>query len=86
MNAPSGKRAACAGKQPVTRAGGWSAPSAGSERGTLAPVVMAQKAPPQPTAVPELNAVQRELVAGAQAILADNFVAAYLQGSLPMGD
>jgi hypothetical protein len=47
---------------------------------------MAQQTPPQPTAVPELNAVLHELVAGTQAILADNFVAASLQGSLAMGD
>jgi predicted nucleotidyltransferase len=36
--------------------------------------------------MPELTAVLHELVAGTQAILADNFVAAYLQGSLAMGD
>jgi hypothetical protein len=47
---------------------------------------MLQANSPQPTAVPELNAVLHELVAGAQAILAENLVAAYLQGSLAMGD
>jgi hypothetical protein len=36
--------------------------------------------------VPELNAVLRELMSGTQAILAGNFVAAYLQGSLAIGD
>lgn len=47
---------------------------------------MIQQTPPQPTAVPKLNAVLHEIVAGTGTILADNFVAAYLQGSLAMGD
>ena len=40
----------------------------------------------QPTILPELNAVLYELVSSAQAVLGDNFVAAYLQGSFAVGD
>jgi aminoglycoside adenylyltransferase-like protein len=39
-----------------------------------------------PTPDPELNAVLHELVTGAQAILGDRFIAAYLQGSFAVGD
>lgn len=39
-----------------------------------------------PTPYPELDAVLAELVAGARAILGDNFVGAYLQGSFAVGD
>ncbi len=39
-----------------------------------------------PTPDPDLNAVLLELVTGAQAVLGDNFVAAYLQGSFGVGD
>jgi hypothetical protein len=39
-----------------------------------------------PTPDPALNAVLYELVTGAQAVLAENFVAAYLQGSFALGD
>ncbi|HZC04243.1 MAG TPA: aminoglycoside adenylyltransferase domain-containing protein [Ktedonobacterales bacterium] len=39
-----------------------------------------------PTPDQELNGVLRELVTSAQAILGDNFVAAYLQGSFAVGD
>lgn len=39
-----------------------------------------------PTPYPELNAVLRELVVSAQAILGDTFVAACLQGSFAVGD
>jgi hypothetical protein len=39
-----------------------------------------------PTPYPDLNAVLREFVEGAQAVLGDNFLAAYLQGSFAMGD
>jgi predicted nucleotidyltransferase len=40
----------------------------------------------KPTIYPELNAVLNELVASVQAILNQNFVAAYLQGSFAVGD
>jgi predicted nucleotidyltransferase len=39
-----------------------------------------------PTIYPELNAVLRELVESAQAILAESFCGAYLQGSFALGD
>ena len=39
-----------------------------------------------PTPYAELNTVLDELVTCVQAILADNFVAAYLQGSFAVGD
>lgn len=39
-----------------------------------------------PTPYPELNAVLKGLVEGIQAILKDNFVGAYLQGSFAVGD
>jgi hypothetical protein len=39
-----------------------------------------------PTPDPELNVVLHELVASVQAVLRDNFVAAYLQGSFAVGD
>jgi hypothetical protein len=39
-----------------------------------------------PTPVPELNAVLEALVAGVRPILGENFVGAYLQGSLAVGD
>lgn len=38
------------------------------------------------TAYPELDAVLRELVEGAHAILGESFVGAYLQGSFALGD
>jgi hypothetical protein len=38
------------------------------------------------TPYPELDAVLAELVAGARAVLRDNFVGAYLQGSFAVGD
>ena len=41
---------------------------------------------PQRTAYPELDAVLRELVDGAQAILGESFCGAYLQGSFALGD
>ena len=40
----------------------------------------------QPTVYPELNAVLRELVESAQAILGERFCGAYLQGSFALGD
>jgi hypothetical protein len=40
----------------------------------------------QPTPFPDLNAVLFELVASVQAILAENFIAAWLQGSFAVGD
>jgi len=40
----------------------------------------------QPTPYPELNAVLAHLVEGAQRLLGDNFVGAYLQGSFAVGD
>ncbi len=39
-----------------------------------------------PTITSELNAVLYEFVKSVQAILKDNFVSAYLQGSLAIGD
>lgn len=39
-----------------------------------------------PTPYPALNAVLAELVAGAQVVLGDAFIAAYLQGSFALGD
>jgi hypothetical protein len=39
-----------------------------------------------PTPDPGLNAVLRDFVTSAQAILGDNFIAAYLQGSFAVGD
>lgn len=39
-----------------------------------------------PTPYPALNTVLRELVTGAQDILGDAFIAAYLQGSFALGD
>ena len=39
-----------------------------------------------PTPYPDLNAVLRELVDSAQAVLGQRFVAAYLQGSFAVGD
>jgi hypothetical protein len=39
-----------------------------------------------PTDFADLNAVLRELVTGAEAILGDNFCGAYLQGSFAVGD
>jgi hypothetical protein len=39
-----------------------------------------------PTPYPELNAVLQEMVSGIQAVLQDNFVGAYLQGSFAVGD
>jgi predicted nucleotidyltransferase len=41
---------------------------------------------PTPTQFPELNAVLRGLTERAHAILGDNFVGAYLQGSFAVGD
>jgi hypothetical protein len=41
---------------------------------------------PDPTPYPDLNAVLDDLVAGVRAILAGNFVGAYLQGSFAVGD
>lgn len=41
---------------------------------------------PEPTIYPELNQVLRALVTDAQAILDDDFVGAYLQGSFALGD
>ncbi len=38
------------------------------------------------TPFPDLNAVLSELVAGAQAVLTDSFLGAYLQGSFAVGD
>ncbi len=38
------------------------------------------------TPYPDLNAVLRELVDGAQAVLGQHFIAAYLQGSFAVGD
>jgi predicted nucleotidyltransferase len=38
------------------------------------------------TAFPELNAVLGKLVSDAKAVLGDNFVGAYLQGSFAVGD
>jgi predicted nucleotidyltransferase len=40
----------------------------------------------RPTPDPELNAVLQELVTGIRAVLGDNFIAAYLQGSFAVGD
>ena len=40
----------------------------------------------QPTPYPDLNAVLAYLVEGAQRLLGDNFVGAYLQGSFAVGD
>jgi hypothetical protein len=40
----------------------------------------------QPTPYADLNAVLAHLVAGARALLGDNFVGAYLQGSFAVGD
>ena len=42
--------------------------------------------PVAPTPNPDLNAVLHELVTRAQAILQQNFVGAYLQGSFALGD
>jgi hypothetical protein len=42
--------------------------------------------PSHPTPDVELNRVLHELVTGAQAILGDHFIAAYLQGSFAVGD
>ncbi len=42
--------------------------------------------PRQPTPFAELNAVLAHLVDGARALLGDNFVGAYLQGSFAVGD
>ena len=39
-----------------------------------------------PTPAPALNDVLRELVTSVQAILGDNFIATYLQGSFAVGD
>lgn len=39
-----------------------------------------------PTAYPELNAVLDELTIGAQAVLGDNLLGVYLQGSFALGD
>jgi hypothetical protein len=39
-----------------------------------------------PTPYPELNAVLQEMVSSIQAVLQDNFVGAYLQGSFAVGD
>jgi hypothetical protein len=39
----------------------------------------------RPTPDPELNAVLQELVTGIRAVLGDNFIAAYLQGSFAVG-
>lgn len=39
-----------------------------------------------PTPYPEVNAIIRELLTGAQAILRDNFIGMYLHGSLASGD
>lgn len=39
-----------------------------------------------PTPIPELNAVLQELVVSARAILGNNFIGAYLQGSFAIGD
>jgi hypothetical protein len=41
---------------------------------------------PDPTRYPELNGVLQQLVEGTQAILAENFCGAYLQGSFAVGD
>lgn len=41
---------------------------------------------PYPTPDADLNAVLRELVTSAQAVLGENFLAAYLQGSFAVGD
>ena len=40
----------------------------------------------QPTPFPELNAVLSELVTSVQSILAENFIAAWLQGSFAVGE
>jgi len=40
----------------------------------------------RPTVYPELNRLLEELVAGARAVLSDNFCGAYLQGSFAVGD
>ncbi len=42
--------------------------------------------PEHPTSFPDLNAVLHELVSSAQAVLGENFLAAYLQGSFGVGD
>src|SRR5262245_61749859 len=42
--------------------------------------------PSQPTPYPDLNGVLLEFVTSTQAILGDNFIAAYLQGSFAIGD
>src|SRR4051812_42956871 len=39
-----------------------------------------------PTTDPELNALLQDFVTGAQSILGENFIAAYLQGSFAVGD
>lgn len=41
---------------------------------------------PEPTVYPELNQVLCDLVTGAEAILRDDFLGAYLQGSFALGD
>ena len=41
---------------------------------------------PTPTPYPELNTALQDLVANIQAVLKDNFVGFYLQGSFAVGD
>ena len=41
---------------------------------------------PHPTSYPELNQVLNELVSGVQSVLANDLVAAVLQGSFAIGD
>jgi predicted nucleotidyltransferase len=41
---------------------------------------------PFPTPYPELNSVLRNFVDSVQAVLSNNFVGAYLQGSFAVGD
>jgi len=48
--------------------------------------VRSHRTNPQPTQFHELNAVLGDLTERAQAILGDNFVGAYLQGSFAVGD
>ena len=47
---------------------------------------MAARDPDSPTQFPELNTLLQELTERTQAVLGDNFVGAYLQGSFAVGD
>ena len=47
---------------------------------------MSKSGTTHPTPYPELNDVLRQLVEGVQAILKDDFIGAYLQGSFAVGD